>query len=299
MILTPKNWQTFQHYKDRSPTWIKLHKGLLTDYKFACLPVASKALAPLLWLLASEYDDGKIDADVDELAFRLHATRGELCEALNPLLEAGFFTCDSTLLADRKQDTSPEKRDIDKTETEERREESSLRSDFPSDFREQFWEAYPNKKGKVGALKALEAIRKRGAVPWETLMNSVRAYASTADPQFTKHPKTWLLNGCWDDEPDRREPHGQAKSAIIEAADRHIENRIDFGPKPDLMRPAKGDGTGADIVRLLPQGRGQRSGDLHSLDSGDPCGISGGGGAAHHGPEDGDSPEVELPADCG
>jgi hypothetical protein len=121
MILTPKNWASFQHYKDRSPSWIKLHKALLDDYEFSCLPTASRALAPMLWLLASEYDAGKISATIDKLAFRLRMTREELSDALSPLLEKGFFDA-SEPLADRKQDAIPEKRDIvkniDKTETE-------------------------------------------------------------------------------------------------------------------------------------------------------------------------------------
>jgi hypothetical protein len=111
LILTPKNWKSFQHYKDRAPSWIKLHKALLDDYEFACLPVASKALAPMLWLLASEYDDGKITASIDKLAFRLHMTRGDLSDALSPLLEKGFFDA-SEPLAERKQDACLEKEDI-------------------------------------------------------------------------------------------------------------------------------------------------------------------------------------------
>src|SRR5258705_63799 len=91
MILTPKNWSEFQHYKDREPSWIKLHKGLLTNYEFWCLPIGSRALAPMLWLLASEYKDGNIAAGLDELAFRMHMTRGDMADALHPLIEAGFF----------------------------------------------------------------------------------------------------------------------------------------------------------------------------------------------------------------
>lgn len=121
MILTPKNWKSFQHYKDRAPSWIKLHKALLDDYEFSCLPVASKALAPMLWLLASEYDDGKITASIDKLAFRLHMTRGELSDALSPLLEKGFFDA-SEPLAERKHDACLEKEieeeNIGKTEIE-------------------------------------------------------------------------------------------------------------------------------------------------------------------------------------
>ena len=54
MFLTPKNWHAFQHYNKRNPPWIKLHRALLDDYEFSQLPVESRALAPMLWLIASE-----------------------------------------------------------------------------------------------------------------------------------------------------------------------------------------------------------------------------------------------------
>lgn len=109
MTLTPKNWETFQHYKDRSPIWIKLHRNLLDNYDFFCLPVASRALAPMLWLLASEYDAGGITASRDEIAFRLRMTREALDDALNPLIEADFFIEASRPLAGRKRGASLER----------------------------------------------------------------------------------------------------------------------------------------------------------------------------------------------
>lgn len=110
--IAPKNWASFQHYKDRSPSWIKLHKGLLDDYEFQCLPVASRALAPMLWLLASEEQDGVIDADAAKLAFRLRMARDEVSEALKPLISSGFFIVvqgDSEPLAEPERADSPEK----------------------------------------------------------------------------------------------------------------------------------------------------------------------------------------------
>ena len=92
MTITPKNWSTFQHYKNRSPAWIKLHRGLLDDFAFSRLPVASRALAPLLWLLASEFDKGAIPYTYEEIAFRLRITEEDLVEAINPLIEAAFFS---------------------------------------------------------------------------------------------------------------------------------------------------------------------------------------------------------------
>lgn len=111
MKLAPKNWQSFQHYKDRDPTWIKLHKKLLDDFDFQGLSLASRALAPMLWLLASEQKDGVFDADPAKLAFRLRTTREEVEGALSPLIGKGFFVVvqfDSAPLAEPERPAMPE-----------------------------------------------------------------------------------------------------------------------------------------------------------------------------------------------
>lgn len=127
MKLTPKNWGEFQHYKDRSPKWIKLHKHLLDDYEFQCLPVASRALAPMLWLIASEYDEGEIHAPVDKLAFRLRMSEEEITEALKPLIDGGFFILErdaSAALAEPERNAILEKRREEK-EKEKRESDAS------------------------------------------------------------------------------------------------------------------------------------------------------------------------------
>lgn len=116
MKIWPKNWREFQHYKDRSPGWIKLHKNLLDDYDFHSLPVASRALAPCLWLLASEADiseNGEIKLDINKVAFRVRIDANSLVLALMPLIEKGFFIAShdaSELLADLYQAAILEKR---------------------------------------------------------------------------------------------------------------------------------------------------------------------------------------------
>lgn len=99
-----RNWDKFQHYKTRTPPWIKLHKTLLDDFDFASLPDASKALAPYLWLLASESDDGTIPADVNWIAFRVHKLTPWVEGALKPLIDKGFVINASNVLAERLQD---------------------------------------------------------------------------------------------------------------------------------------------------------------------------------------------------
>ena len=116
MLLKPKNSAVFQHYKDRCPPWIKLHRDLLIDRDFMRLPLASKALAPLLWLLASEHKEGIFDASLEELGFRLHITDKEYEQGLRPLIDKGFFVIASGVLAECKQVAIPE------TETEGERE---------------------------------------------------------------------------------------------------------------------------------------------------------------------------------
>ena len=123
MVLTPKNWNSFQHYKGRSPPWIKLHRSLLDDYDFSRLPLASRALAPLLWLLASEYEGGHITASPGEIAFRLRISYEALKEALSPLIDNGFFIA-SEMLAERLQDACLEK-EREKQVTSNKKEEDS------------------------------------------------------------------------------------------------------------------------------------------------------------------------------
>lgn len=115
-FLRIKEWETYQHYKDRSPSWIKLHKRLLDDYDFHRLPVASRALAPMLWLLASESKDiktGLIDMDFAKIGFRLRMDSVSVREALNPLILGGFVIVSDDgvdVLAEPEQAASPEKR---------------------------------------------------------------------------------------------------------------------------------------------------------------------------------------------
>jgi hypothetical protein len=131
MLLQPKNWAVFQHYKDRCPPWIKLHRDLLNDRAFMRLPIASKAIAPMLWLLASESKDGVFDGSLDELVFRLHITDKEYQAGVKPLIDNNFFTVVSGVLAERLQDAIPETER--ETETETKKEKKILGKRLASD----------------------------------------------------------------------------------------------------------------------------------------------------------------------
>ena len=91
MALRPRNWERFQHYATRRPPWIKLHRQLLDDPEWNSLPIAAKALAPQMWLLASETEDGSMPAKLDWIAFRLRMSAEDVMVGLRPLLEVGWF----------------------------------------------------------------------------------------------------------------------------------------------------------------------------------------------------------------
>lgn len=107
-LLAVKDFDRFQHYKDRRPAWIKLYNDLLDDYAFTCLPDASKWLAVGLWLLASRHEN-RIPNDPKWIARMVHASEPV---DLKPLINAGFIAVlddASNPLAHCKQDAMPEK----------------------------------------------------------------------------------------------------------------------------------------------------------------------------------------------
>jgi hypothetical protein len=134
MNLKPKNWDKFQHYKDRCPPWIKLHRDLLNDRAFMGLPLASKALAPLLWLLASESKDGCFQADSAELEFRLRIASKDIDAGLKPLIDKGFFVIASGVLAECLQDAIPERETETEGETEKRQKKQPRGARLPADW---------------------------------------------------------------------------------------------------------------------------------------------------------------------
>lgn len=111
--LKVKNWERFQHYKKRSPPWIKLHRELLNDYAFMSLPDDAKAHLLLIWIVAAG-SDGTIPADEKFIASRIGATAKLNIHAL---LASGFLieeTVDadgvisSTIPGGNGKDHSPE-----------------------------------------------------------------------------------------------------------------------------------------------------------------------------------------------
>lgn len=88
-----KDFEKLQHYKDRSPPWIKLYYEILDSYEFAQLPDASKWHLLASMLLASR-STNKIPFDSDWIAKRINATEKV---DLNLLVKSGFILLDQPL----------------------------------------------------------------------------------------------------------------------------------------------------------------------------------------------------------
>jgi hypothetical protein len=181
MFLKPKNWEKFQHYRDRCPPWIKLHRDLLNDRAYMNLPIASKAIAPLLWLLASESKDGSFNAASDELAFRLRIASKDIDSGLKPLIDNGFFVDASTLLAPCLQLAIPER----ETERETEIEKKSVSLELPEWLNKTDWNDFVEMRKKLKKpmtdravklmLSKLETMKNKGINTSEVLQKSILA----------------------------------------------------------------------------------------------------------------------------
>lgn len=117
-------WAKYQHYKDRDPPWIKLHRDLLTSQTWVMLPDAGRALAVACMLVAAGTEN-KIPADPNYLKRRAYLN-GEPDFAA--LVKVGFleFVNDDNAVADASNAEQTLANDTKcYSETEERREEKN------------------------------------------------------------------------------------------------------------------------------------------------------------------------------
>lgn len=211
--LAVKGWASFQHYKDRAPPWIKLHKALLDNYEFQRLPVASRALAPMIWLLASESVDGTIDDQIDKLAFRLRQDPQEVAQGVKSLIENGFLVADSTVLATCLQDACLE------TETEAETEKDMSSEAKAPDLSlvpkakaakatqqgfADFWSAWPKHIRKVAKQQCEAKWKTKDCEPMaQQIVAAVNAAKQSPawlknDGEFIPAPLTWLSQSRWE-----------------------------------------------------------------------------------------------------
>lgn len=226
-----RNWDKFQHYKDRNPPWIKFHTELLDNYEFSRLQDASKLLAFYILLLAAR-SDNKLPNDPAWLKERASLKHEP---DLQPLFDVGFIEwiqelqlseqSASNSLADDKQGASSRALARGEAEAEERQSTTRVvsRETDPQwwlDFRL----AYPNRAGDQGwrkAQKAAHARQTEGHDPAEFIAGAKR-YAAFCEAtgkigtEYVKQAASFLgpdkpFLQPWDPPPPR--PSGRSPEA--------------------------------------------------------------------------------------
>ena len=184
-----KNFEKFQHFKDRCPPWVKLYRDILNDIEwFELEPKAAKILVSL-WLIASEDEtrQGNLPS-IKQLAFRLRLSETELQKVIINLSH-WLEHDDISAISDRHQVDAPE----------ESRERVETEHASPVGFAE-FWIAYPRKVAKGDAEKAW----KKNKPPVDECLSAIASAKLSADwikdgGQFIPHPATWLNGKRWED----------------------------------------------------------------------------------------------------
>lgn len=88
-----KNWDHFQHYRDRNPPWIKLHFDILASADWVTLDDTSRVLAIACMLIASRSKEnrGEIDGSDAGLAYLKRVAYLNKTPNLKPLILSGFL----------------------------------------------------------------------------------------------------------------------------------------------------------------------------------------------------------------
>lgn len=141
----PRNWQKFQHYRNRRPPWIRFYTDLLTDHAFNQLTPLQQLILMKLWLLYAVIGKPLVN-DTRWIGAQLGLDSRGIGKALPTLFSNDFIElCDenaSNMLAPCYQHASAE------TETES---ETEADTDSPPIIPpEQFARSPPSKEAFSG-----------------------------------------------------------------------------------------------------------------------------------------------------
>lgn len=190
-----KNWEKHQHFKDRCPPWIKLHRDILDQRDINVISDRSFRVLIGIWLLASE-DETKqgVLPGIADIAFRLRMPEKAVTDCIHELSEF-LIHDDDDVISQRYHDDDPE------TETE-----TETEVDHSAAF-ETFWTAYPRKVAKAAARKAWGKLKPGESLQREITDGLERAIKSEQwardGGQYIPHAATWLNGRRWEDDVGR------------------------------------------------------------------------------------------------
>lgn len=117
-----KNWSNYQHYSNRNPPWIRLHKSIIDDPDWHELDGQTAKVLVMLWLLASEDAEmmGALPC-VRKICFRLRMTENQINQAISKLshwLEHDASTALADCLHDAPENAPDKRQRRDRGETD-------------------------------------------------------------------------------------------------------------------------------------------------------------------------------------
>lgn len=196
------NWEDYQHYKDRSAPWIKLHRDILTSHFWVIGDDASKLLALCIMLLAQRTDN-KIPHDLTYIK-RFSQLQQEV--NLAPLLKAQFIELYEENASYQSASNTLA------TCSPEREGERDIKTLQHFD---DFWSAYPKKKNKGDAEKAWKKLKVNDDL-LNVILSAVEGAKQTEDwkkqgGKFIPYPASWLNAKGWEDEIEIDDPFAGAR----------------------------------------------------------------------------------------
>jgi hypothetical protein len=119
-----KNWHKFQHFKDRRPPWIKLHREILDQRDIMAISERSFKVLVCLWLMASEDETMQgVLPPLSDISWRLRMSKKDLIKCFDELNDL-LIRDDNAMISDCHHVDDPETET--ETETEKRREEERV-----------------------------------------------------------------------------------------------------------------------------------------------------------------------------
>lgn len=115
-----KDWNKFQHFKDRRPPWIKLHRETLDQRDIMMISSCHFRLLICLWMLASEDEEkeGRLPS-IEDISFRIRMPEKEIAQLILGLTK-WVLNVDIKAISERYQLGLPEtETETYKPETEE------------------------------------------------------------------------------------------------------------------------------------------------------------------------------------
>lgn len=135
---------------------------------------------------------------------RAHGKNGS-SNLLGNLASKSLADVDVEVEVDQRKKTTTSSSSADADEGAQSKPKKTKRKPrVPPERFDDFWRVYPRRVGKIAAEKAFAKAVAEGTTP-DQLIAGAYIYAMAqkfSEPEYVKHPATWLNAGCWMDEPD-------------------------------------------------------------------------------------------------